>query len=949
MDVGSEAVFVGAQAMHAVLRRLGVTPDVMVGHSSGESSALAAARAIPWQQPADLAVHIRRLNGVYREILGDGKIPTGALLTVGALPLATVQQHIDDVDAGIVVAMHNCSNQLVLFGTRASIDALSERLTSAGGICVLLPFDRGYHTTAFEAASAAFRGYYDAIELGRPSVPLYSCATAERFPDPPEGIRDLAAAQWSRTVRFQETISRMHADGVTTFLEVGPSGNLTSFINDILGRSDYLALATNVRRRGGLEQLLGVVGHLYAEARPVQLAALFEGRAIAAIDPSGATKRALRGVVLDNTMPRIRLADADVARLQALVQTATVTSVVETATQSAPPASPESSPSASDSPFASVMPEYFRLMQAFLEHQSRVACEWSAVAGSESARDASDHAGRFAFLHDIVELDTDHIVAHCRLAVDRDAFLRDHVLSGAVSTRDPQLLGLSCVPLMVSLEIMAEACAVLAGTPGVRVIENVRANGWIALDEGAVELEVHARVVDAERRQYTAQLGLASGVVVSADFGFELSEVRCSALAPLVEHRPSVWNDDELYTSGMFHGPLFQSVEHLVGWDDSGMDARLAPVALRGFFVEGEQPQLVLNPVLLDAVGQLAAFWIAQSAGVEFNCFPSSIERIELYVPCPESIPGLELRGRQRLLDPAQNDVSAPRAWDFECIDASGQPMLRMRHLQNVYFAVPLRFYEVRRDPLQGWLGHPTRLSGRDDVLLWELEMLSETFCAQSTGIFLRILSQVYLSADERRAWHALGGNVRRRREWLLGRACIKEAVRYWIYQSTGELLFPTDVIVEHEELGAPYVDGWWRGVIAEAPAISLSHDAFGCTVAIASSTCRVGVDREALGRIRRPELVAQALTASEQSLLSGLDDASQQERLLRIWCAKEAAAKFLGIGMQGLPAAFEVQFADPAAHSAYVAHADSSVFVDLVRDDTSIIALASEIQEGIQ
>ena len=40
MDVGSEAVFVGGMAMHELLTSLGVEPDVMLGHSSGESAAL---------------------------------------------------------------------------------------------------------------------------------------------------------------------------------------------------------------------------------------------------------------------------------------------------------------------------------------------------------------------------------------------------------------------------------------------------------------------------------------------------------------------------------------------------------------------------------------------------------------------------------------------------------------------------------------------------------------------------------------------------------------------------------------------------------------------------------------------------------------------------------------------------------------------------------------------
>jgi acyl transferase domain-containing protein/phosphopantetheinyl transferase (holo-ACP synthase) len=931
MDVGSESVFVGGQAMHAVLRRLGIRPDAMLGHSSGESSALAASGAIPWTQPAELGAHIRLLNAVYRRILEDGKIPTGALLTVGALDLATVQEHIAAVDSSIVVAMHNCSNQLVLFGTRASIDVLFDRLANAGGICVLLPFDRGYHTSTFQSASEAFREYYDAIELGTPNVPLYSCATADRFPSEVASIRDLAAAQWSTTVRFQDTIEKMFADGFTTFVEVGPSGNLTSFVNGILSGKDYLALASNVRRRGGLEQLLAVVGTVWAEQRPVELARLFEGRAIESIDLEGASKPSSKSIVLDNTMPKIRLGEADLARLRELVQV--------------PAIAPAPEPVA-EAPVDSVMPEYFRLMHTFLEQQTRVLETWQAYnVDVRTADETPTLAAYTSFLDTIVEHDHEHVVAHCHLAVDRDAFLRDHVLSGPVS-RDGSLLGLSCVPLMVSLEILAEACALLTGRIDVRVIENVRATDWIALDEGTVGLQVRARVLDGEQRCFAELISANGAVIVSAELSFALDEVRCPALAPLSEHRSSVWNDEGLYTCGMFHGPLFQSIRHLHGWDDAGIDAQLSRVPLRGFFAEGDQPAFVLNPVLLDATGQLAAYWIAQFSGVEFNSFPSTIERIELYVPCPEDLPDLQLLARQRVHDPAlATDMNAPRSWDFECVDAHGQPLLRITNLQNVYFPVPLRFYETRRDPLHGWLGHPTRVPGRDAVLLWELPMLPEIFCGQSSGIFLRILAHLYLSAEERTQWQAQTGNIRRRREWLLGRAAIKEAVRYWIYRNTGELLHPAEVVVLHDHLGAPYVDGAWRGTLADSPSVSLSHDAHVCMVALADAVCRIGVDREAIGRIRKPELVVAALTPGEQTLLLGLDEASAQDRLLRIWCAKEAAAKFLGIGLQGVPALFEVQFADSGSDTAWVAHAESSVHVDLIRDDTSIIALASERQ----
>src|SRR5690606_11457696 len=132
------------------------------------------------------------------------------------------------------------------YGSAADIAHVQEGLARLGAICMPLPFDRGYHTPAFAEVSAAFEKYYEDIGLEQPNVPLYSCASAELFPGDPAQVRALAAGQWSRKVRFRETIGRMHDDGVRVFVEVGPSGNLTAFVNDILGDREYLALSSNV-------------------------------------------------------------------------------------------------------------------------------------------------------------------------------------------------------------------------------------------------------------------------------------------------------------------------------------------------------------------------------------------------------------------------------------------------------------------------------------------------------------------------------------------------------------------------------------------------------------------------------------------------------------------------------------------------------------------------------
>ena len=542
MDVGSEAVFVAGMAMHALLRSLGVEPDVMMGHSSGESTALAASGALPADTSLELVDFVRELNAVYEQVLAEGKIATGALLAVGALSADAVQEQIASTAPDVVVAMDNCVNQLVVYGRSASIVKLQDALTAAGAICMPLPFDRGYHTPDFAGVSAAFAEYYGRIKLRAPRVPLYSCATAGLFPATAAGVRKLAAAQWSQKVRFRETIEQMVADGVGCFVELGPSGNLTAFVSDIPVGKAQVSIASNLRRRNGVEQLLTVLARLYTSGRAVRLQSLFDGRRIVAVDLAKPVDSRPYGVLLDNTMPMIRYSELDREALRTFGGGSSVSPPVAGVEASVLAGEAQTAPFSDDErlepdPRAGVMAEYFDVMRGFLKQQRAVVESWQASPVETAAPEPAVVAD-LPFLNEVLEHDERHLVALCHLSL-ADNFLRDHVLSGQVSEIDPELSGLSCVPLMVSVEIMGEACSLLAGSTSVQVIENVRAFGWIALDDGALTLEVRAEVVDATL--YRATIFNAAEPVVSADFRFE-PDWRLDGLAPLGPARPSLWS-----------------------------------------------------------------------------------------------------------------------------------------------------------------------------------------------------------------------------------------------------------------------------------------------------------------------------------------------------------------------------------------------------------------------
>jgi acyl transferase domain-containing protein/phosphopantetheinyl transferase/acyl carrier protein len=277
MDTGAEAVFIASQALLRLLGRLELRPDMVVGHSTGEYSALLAAGAIEVPGDAELAEHIVRLHAVYERLAAAGEIPAAPLLAVGAADPATLAAVLEEGRGALHVAMDNCPHQLVLCAA-APVEPLLERLRRAGAVCTPLPFGRAYHTPLFERVAAAIGDFFAGLPVGAPRLPLYSCVTTGPYPDRPDEIRQLAAAQWARPVRFRETVEAMYRDGARVFVEVGPRNNLTGFVEDTLRGRPYVAVAANSAHRSGITQLNHLVALLAAHAVPLRLERLYRPR-----------------------------------------------------------------------------------------------------------------------------------------------------------------------------------------------------------------------------------------------------------------------------------------------------------------------------------------------------------------------------------------------------------------------------------------------------------------------------------------------------------------------------------------------------------------------------------------------------------------------------------------------------------------------------------------------
>jgi hypothetical protein len=297
---------------------------------------------------------------------------------------------------------------------------------------------------------------------------------------------------------------------------------------------------------------------------------------------------------------------------------------------------------------------------------------------------------------------------------------------------------------------------------------------------------------------------------MQANFIFEqLKNTHCVDVMPLQNPQSYSWSEPyQAYKEGMFHGPIFQSLPLIAGWDLTGIDGKLSNVSLNGFFVERQKPNFVLNPVLLDALGQLTAFWIAEQIGTDFNSFPSSIECIEFYTPLLEKRDDLYLSGRLENQQIFDGNMNAMPSWNFQCIDVSGQIHLRVKGLKSVFFPVPHEFYQCRYNPYGSFLGSPTQ--DENGNFVWSMQSLQKDFTAQSNAIFMRMLAHIYLSANERGLWKQLAhAAIEQKRNWLFTYISIKEAARYYIYTQTNRLLYASDIEVNYQN-DQYNVYGYW-------------------------------------------------------------------------------------------------------------------------------------------
>ena len=213
-------------AILQVLLERGVRADCCAGLSLGEYGALAAAQVM---ELTDL-FRLIRSRGIYMQ---EAYPVGGAMTAVLGSDVETIRAVCDSVEGIVSIANDNCPGQIVITGQEQAVGKAAEKLMEAGARrCVPLKVSGPFHSALMESAGEKLAAELEDVEVRDPVIPYFCNVEAVPVTEASR-VRRLLVEQVSGTVRWRESMERMIADGVDTFLEIGPGKTLAGFLRKI--------------------------------------------------------------------------------------------------------------------------------------------------------------------------------------------------------------------------------------------------------------------------------------------------------------------------------------------------------------------------------------------------------------------------------------------------------------------------------------------------------------------------------------------------------------------------------------------------------------------------------------------------------------------------------------------------------------------------------------------
>lgn len=221
------AMLTAEVAMLQAVLDLGVKPDVTGGLSLGEYSALVASGVMDFEDCAKVV----RKRGIYMQ----DEVPAGqgGMAAIIAMDADKILEVLKKVDGIVGIANYNCPGQIAISGEKAAVDKACELLKEAGAKrCIPLNVSGPFHSPMLKGAGEKLAKELEHVEIHDIAIPYVTNVTGGMVTDKGE-VKNLLATQVSNSVKWIQCVETMLADGVDTFVEIGPGKTLSSFVKKI--------------------------------------------------------------------------------------------------------------------------------------------------------------------------------------------------------------------------------------------------------------------------------------------------------------------------------------------------------------------------------------------------------------------------------------------------------------------------------------------------------------------------------------------------------------------------------------------------------------------------------------------------------------------------------------------------------------------------------------------
>ncbi len=242
-SIAQPAISVLSLAYAEVLKNLGVTPDVSLGHSLGEVTAIVYCGVVSF---ADGVKIIKKRGEVMERGGKEGTMM--AVLNMDMKSLDEICKNVSqEISQPVVVANINAPNQIVISGSREGIAKVALLAAKKRARGIPLSVGGAWHSPYLKEAAKEFADFLETIPFNQPTAKFYSVVD-QKIEDDGSLIKDALKRQMLSQVNWVVAIENLQKYGYHDFLEIGPSKILRDLINKIspTARTESTALFTEL-------------------------------------------------------------------------------------------------------------------------------------------------------------------------------------------------------------------------------------------------------------------------------------------------------------------------------------------------------------------------------------------------------------------------------------------------------------------------------------------------------------------------------------------------------------------------------------------------------------------------------------------------------------------------------------------------------------------------------